>query len=444
MKTLAICLTLAIVLLCPAASAQWVRTNDPCPDFLIWDAPLAVSGTNLFAGTWDGGVFRSTDNGISWTAVNTGLLWHLFGGYYGAVICFAVSGTNLFAGGHDGVYLSTDDGTNWKAVSAGLPWYAEGEYYRHYPVSCLAVSGMNLFAGTESDGVFLRASNATSWAAAQTPFENFSQMVQLGPNLFAGAGGYVFLSTNNGASWTAVNTGLHAAVICLAVSGTNLFAGASWGVNSGGVFRSTNNGTNWTYVSSTFPYTRVNALAVSGTNLLAGCGGSQIGMRGVGGPGVFLSTNDGTSWIAVNEGLPRFDSYDTAHYVGIAGLVVSGTYLFATTEHGRGIFRRPLSEMMTSTQSSSNQLPVAFTLIQNYPNPFNPTTTIKYELPRTSNVTLSVYDLLGRQVSVLVNERRSAGVHEAKFDGSNLASGVYFYRLQAGDFAQTKRLLLLK
>jgi len=81
---------------------------------------------------------------------------------------------------------------------------------------------------------------------------------------------------------------------------------------------------------------------------------------------------------------------------------------------------------------------------QNYPNPFNPSTTIRYELPRTSRVTLTVYDVLGQQVSVLVNERKDAGVHEVSFDGSNLASGVYFYRIQAGDFVQTHRLLLLK
>jgi hypothetical protein len=82
-------------------------------------------------------------------------------------------------------------------------------------------------------------------------------------------------------------------------------------------------------------------------------------------------------------------------------------------------------------------------LYQNYPNPFNPSTTIKYELPKPSVVRLNVYDMLGREVSVLVNERREAGVYEVKFDGSTLASGVYFYRLQAGNFVQTHKLSLL-
>jgi len=95
----------------------------------------------------------------------------------------------------------------------------------------------------------------------------------------------------------------------------------------------------------------------------------------------------------------------------------------------------------------SNQpeiIPGSFTIEQNYPNPFNPTTTIKYELPKAAHVILTVFDILGREVSVLVNDRRSAGVYEIKFDGSNLASGVYFYRLQAEDFIQSKRLLILK
>ncbi len=88
--------------------------------------------------------------------------------------------------------------------------------------------------------------------------------------------------------------------------------------------------------------------------------------------------------------------------------------------------------------------PVEFSLSQNYPNPFNPSTTIKYELAQAAMVRLSVYDLLGREVAVLVNKREDAGVHQTKFDASNLASGVYLYRLQAGDFLQSRKLLVLR
>jgi hypothetical protein len=90
------------------------------------------------------------------------------------------------------------------------------------------------------------------------------------------------------------------------------------------------------------------------------------------------------------------------------------------------------------------QLPTAFSLAQNYPNPFNPSTTIKFELPKSSVVRLSVYDMLGREVSVLVNETRDAGVHEVRFDASGLSSGVCLYRLQAEDFVQSRKLIILR
>jgi endoglucanase len=88
--------------------------------------------------------------------------------------------------------------------------------------------------------------------------------------------------------------------------------------------------------------------------------------------------------------------------------------------------------------------PREFQLQQNYPNPFNPSTTIKYELPSASEMTLTVYDMLGREVSVLVNEKRDAGVYEVKCDMSGLSSGAYFYRLTAGSYVQTRTLMLLR
>jgi hypothetical protein len=89
-------------------------------------------------------------------------------------------------------------------------------------------------------------------------------------------------------------------------------------------------------------------------------------------------------------------------------------------------------------------MPTEFRLEQNYPNPVNPTTVVRYQLPVASRVKLVVYDLLGRQVAVLVNERRNAGVHEVRFDAAGLASGVYFYRLTAGSYMDTKKLLLIR
>jgi len=92
----------------------------------------------------------------------------------------------------------------------------------------------------------------------------------------------------------------------------------------------------------------------------------------------------------------------------------------------------------------ADPLPTEVRLYQNYPNPFNPITTIRYELPEWSKVTLSVFDVLGREAIALVNEGREAGVHQVSFDGSGLSSGIYFSRLRAGESVQTRRLVLLK
>jgi hypothetical protein len=94
--------------------------------------------------------------------------------------------------------------------------------------------------------------------------------------------------------------------------------------------------------------------------------------------------------------------------------------------------------------NDEQKLPTEFNLAQNYPNPFNPTTIINYQLPSNSHVVLKVYNMLGQEAATLVNEKREAGKHTVEFDASRLTSGVYFYRIQAGSFTQTKKLLLLR
>jgi len=92
----------------------------------------------------------------------------------------------------------------------------------------------------------------------------------------------------------------------------------------------------------------------------------------------------------------------------------------------------------------SLSIPKEYKLAQNYPNPFNPSTTIKYSIPSSEFITLKVFDVLGNEVETLVNEEKSAGSYEVNFNASNLASGIYFYTLQAGKFTETKKLILLK
>ncbi len=98
----------------------------------------------------------------------------------------------------------------------------------------------------------------------------------------------------------------------------------------------------------------------------------------------------------------------------------------------------------TAVENQTSNVLLKYGLSQNYPNPFNPTTTIKYSLPKSSNVRLVAYNILGKEVATLVNGNESYGYHSVNFNASNLASGVYFYRLQAGNFNSIKKLMLLK
>ena len=101
-----------------------------------------------------------------------------------------------------------------------------------------------------------------------------------------------------------------------------------------------------------------------------------------------------------------------------------------------------------------SNLPKEFALVQNFPNPFNPSTTLKYEIPKESYVTLKVYDILGREVATLVNKQQKAGYYEVQFSTGGgyvyggtaytLTSGVYFYRIKAEEFTDTKKMILLR
>jgi hypothetical protein len=355
-----------------------IPVNNHSPGFHFWintTVRIFAYGGNIFAGIGgglSGSLYLSTDSGMSWTEPDSGFLENING--------FAAIGGTIFVGTDDGVFLSTDNGTSWSPANTGMTHQVMG----------LAVIGTSLFAGTPLAGVFL--------------------------------------STNNGASWSAVDTGLtNVHIYDLAAIGSTIFAGAFQfpGDSTGGVFVSTNNGANWNVADTGLTTHTINALIANGTNLYVGTNS-----------GVYTSSDYGTRWIDISSGTP-FGS------IGALSLAVSDSFLLAGTSEN-GVWRYPLSQLKTDVKNGQGQIPSDFALKQNYPNPFNPKTVISYELPVSRFVNLEVYDVLGREIRMLVSERQSAGTHSVTFNAGGLSSGVYFYRLTAGSYGDTKKLILAK
>jgi hypothetical protein len=125
-----------------------------------------------------------------------------------------------------------------------------------------------------------------------------------------------------------------------------------------------------------------------------------------------------------------------------ANVLANENYIILSEyESGLSILRNDL--ILDINQNINQQIKI-YTLSQNYPNPFNPNTLISYRLPVTSNVTLKVYDVLGNEIATLVNEEKQPGAYEVEFDATDLTSGIYFYQLKAGNYLETRKMVMLK
>jgi hypothetical protein len=107
-------------------------------------------------------------------------------------------------------------------------------------------------------------------------------------------------------------------------------------------------------------------------------------------------------------------------------------------------YRLLSSGIITYIESEITYLPMEYYLNQNYPNPFNPSTTIEYSLPKPSNVTIEVYSTIGQKIQTLLNEKMPAGSHQVEFNAQYLSSGVYFYKIEASEFQDVKKMILLR
>ena len=162
--------------------------------------------------------------------------------------------------------------------------------------------------------------------------------------------------------------------------------------------------------------------------------GTAVGDSGI----ILRTTNGGTNWTSQSSGT-------TNHLYGVSFTDANN----GTVVGANGTILRTTTGGVISVNQISSEIPENFVLFQNYPNPFNPVTKIKFDITQdvrrqTKDVKLIIFDILGKEVVTLMNEKLSAGSYEVEFDGSNLPSGIYFYRLETESFIKSKSMVLLK
>ncbi|MBK8550977.1 MAG: T9SS type A sorting domain-containing protein [Ignavibacteria bacterium] len=431
--------------------------------------------------------YRTINGGATWTAVNMFI--------YTYEIIFPESGNNYYAVGNyfnRGFSASTNGGTTWKELTrqnlpsshfsstiftsdnsgfiiadanlysttnSGYNWTYEGVS----TVNAVTINGSRGCAVGQSGKIGISSNGGSTWTSQTIGTNHYYgvSFIDASVGITVGSTGSVLRTTNGGTNWLVRTSGTAQALrdidmitdqIAIAVgdagtviktinggddwvdltSGTtsNLkdvkFVNANNGFivgNSGILLRTTNAGSTWTTITTgvTTDLNSINFLNTSG--VISGNSGT-----------IFLSTNSGAAWT-------QQASITNNDLTGVAMPTANTWYLVGDTAT---VIRTTTAGNVVGINYSNLLTPEKHSLSQNYPNPFNPTTKIRFNIKESGLVKLTVHDILGRSVALLLNENLNVGNYETDFDGSKLTSGIYFYKLEVGDYTEVRKMTLVK
>lgn len=404
----------AVILFSSTVYSQWATVSSGTTNFLT---SVHMASTNKFyAAGFAGTVLFSSNQGATWVTKTSP------SGANINEIFFPSTGTASTGWvGSTGLWKSTDSGNNW--VNQFADTVVNDVNFPDVN------TGYFLITATSS-GNFLRktTNGGTNWARIQ-----YSTKTNLSGKKIETAGSttfyilattadsaFVFKSTNSGANWTqnVRFTGDYFNVMFL-----NQNTGVVCG-EDGKIQRTTNGGTNWTQINTPVTVDLVNLIPTSNNAFYC-----------VGGNGTIIkSTNTGANWFQQTSGTS----------ITLRGVDAFGSQELCISVGGNGTITRTLNGGLTTVFQTSTGVPDKFSLAQNYPNPFNPETNISFTLPKSSYVTMKIFDITGKEIEQVVNDNLTVGSYTVKFNAENLPSGTYFCKMITDGFSDVKKLILIK
>ena len=385
-------------------------------DITAIDANTAWVATNTFADS--GGIYKTTDGGVSWVkqAAVQSVFLHFFDARNGVEF------------NQDDVYTTTNGGTTWILVPSGnVPPFLAGESTIRFSANnARAQVGDTIWIGTSQGRVYRSTNRGHNWTVSRTSFGRNRVIHSL-----------AFQDANNGLAVSALeghnvivsqpSLGKNQVTNPLAISALN----GNFDFVANQMARTNDGGVTWTTLTAPPEPTAANIAHVPGTAQTYVLTSSH---NPVPAPGSAYTVDGGATWMLLDN-VPYNAVAFVAPDIGWAGAIRTSTH---------GSMFKWMGAPVNVREKTSEKIPQRFQLSQNYPNPFNPTTTIQFALAKRTTVKLTVFDLLGREVAVLVDAALAPGAYDVVFEANDLAGGIYFYRLQAGAFVQTKKLTLLR
>ena len=385
--------------------------QDPIPriQFLNQNTGWFSSPTNR------GTVYKTTDGGLNWigyTTLDTNKL---------SSVLFIDFNTGWAVGKRGKIVKTTTGGLSWFQQSSGVQSWLND-------VSFANTSTGIIVGSYDSSRVILRTTNGGSnWQQIYSTSASRLYAIKMINTLNAytvGDSGSILYTSNGGINWVNQPSNVNSTLRDIVIKSTSILFCCVVGKN-GVILTSTNGGINWTNRS----FNNINFYAADFGSTDTGYVGGQFGR-------IYKTTNAGINWFT--QQTPTDTTKNIKDIFCITNQIVwahsFGDKLFYTQNGGGPVGIQPIS----------SEVPTGFSLEQNFPNPFNPITKIQFSVPKSSFIKLTIYDLTGRVMAILVNEQLKPGTYEIEWDASHRASGVYYYKLEADGFAETKKMVLLK